>query len=198
MQMTSDIPGIFLLILAAFTLASTFLSTWSILNAVRLRSVRLSWNAGKLKGYPLFSTLFMATSLILCGVVWYHSLSSYYLVTACYVWISINWFIASYLASKHYITDHGIVKNINDPSQTVAWYQVTDFLDRPSGKGDGQEYVFIYQTCNREETLCNSCVRLELTIPLCKTEDFKKVVNYKLGKTISPEMVALKDAGAMN
>jgi hypothetical protein len=184
MFLSTDIHGLFVLILAAFTLGSTFLSAYSILNVVRLRNVRLSWKAGKLGGYPLFATIFLITTLVLSGVVYQSSLEQYYPVVGCYAWIGINWFSASFLASKRYITDHGIVKNINDPSQTVAWYQMTDLVEKSTGTGN--EYVFIYQERGINEEDLNKCIRLELQVPPHKNEKFKKIVSYKLGKTISP------------
>src|SRR5690625_4365759 len=109
MSLPSDISGLFLLILTGFAVGSTFLSGAAILNGLRLRNVRLSWNSGKLGGYPLFASLFLMVTLILGAVVWAGSLSEYYPVVVCYLWIGLNWFIASFLASRRYITDHGIV-----------------------------------------------------------------------------------------
>ena len=62
MSILTEIHSIFVLLLALFTLAATFLALYSIGNAVRLRNVRMSWNSGKLAGYPLFSTLFARVS----------------------------------------------------------------------------------------------------------------------------------------
>lgn len=195
MYLSTDIHGVFVLILAGFTFGSTFLSTYSVLNAVRLRNVRLSWKAGKMGGYPLFSTVFMLTSFLLGGIVYQMSIEQYYPVVGCYIWIGFNWFVASFLASKRFITDHGIVKNINDPSQTIAWYQMTDFVEKPSERGN--HYIFIYQEHGFNEGITSKCTRLEIKVPLFKLDEFKKIVSYKLGKTISPEFETLTDTGAL-
>lgn len=195
MHLTTDIHGVFVLILAAFTLGSTFLSAYSVLNAVRLRNVRLSWKAGKMGGYPLFSTIFMLTTFLLGGIVYQMSLEQYYPVVGCYGWIGFNWFVASFLASKRYITDHGLVKNINDPSQTIAWYQITDFVEKPFERGN--HYIFIYQEHGSNESTTGKCTRLEIKVPLHKSDEFNKIVSYKLGKTISPELETLLDAGTL-
>lgn len=189
MVLSTDIFGVFVLILAAFTLGSTFLSAYSVLNVARLRNVRLSWKAGKMWGYPLFATIFLLTTLSMSVIVYHLSLIQYYPIVGCYAWIGMNWFLASYLASKRYITDHGIVKNINDPSQTVAWYQMTDFVEKDGDKS--KEYVFIYQDYGPNEEDLNKCIRLELDVPPQKNEEFKKIVSYKLGKTISTEVDSL-------
>lgn len=191
MFLSTDIHGLFVLILAAFTLGSTFLSAYSIMNVVRLRNVRLNWKAGKMWGYPLFATIFLITTLVLSGAVYQASLEQYFPVVGCYAWIGINWFSASFLASKRYITDHGIVKNINDPSQTVAWYQMTDLVEKSTGAGN--EYIFIYQERGINEEDLNKYIRLELHVPPHKNEKFKKIVSYKLGKTISPDVDSFID-----
>ena len=59
MNLSTDIHSIFVLVLALFTLASTFLAAYSIANALRLRNIRMSWKRGKLAGYPVFSTSFL-------------------------------------------------------------------------------------------------------------------------------------------
>ncbi|MFW6348641.1 MAG: hypothetical protein ACOC2C_08555, partial [Cyclonatronaceae bacterium] len=69
------------------------------------------------------------TAFMLVGLAWYKEASSYYLISGGYVFIALNWFVSSYFMSKRYITDHGIVKNINDPSQTVPWSCIQDFIE---------------------------------------------------------------------
>jgi hypothetical protein len=191
MYITTDIHGVFVLILAGFTLGSTFLSAYSILNAARLRNVRLSWKAGKMWGYPIFATVFLFSTLVLSSIVYQMSLNQYYPIVGCYAWIGLNWFFASFLASKRYITDHGIVKNINDPSQTVPWYLMTDFVVKSNDRST--EYIFIYQNRGLNEKDKNRFIRLELDVPAHKQEEFKKIVSYKLGQTISPEVESFID-----
>lgn len=194
MPISTDIHGLFVLLLAMITLGSTFLSAYSILNVIRLRNVRMSWKAGKLGGYPLFSTFFLFATLVLGAIVYQYGYAQYYNIVSCYGWVSFNWFLASYLASKRFITDHGIVKNINDPSQTVAWHEMTDYVEKKNGKAS--EFIFIYQIRDLDNSRRNNCIRLELDIPSHKLEDFKKIVSYKLGKTMSPtsEMIFNVDA----
>jgi len=137
----------------------------------------------------------MLATFLLGGIVYQMSLEQYYPVVMCYAWIGLNWFVASFLASKRYITDHGIVKNINDPSQTIAWYQITDFVEKPVENGN--HYIFIYQEKGFNESNTNKCTRLEIRVPPHKSDEFKKIVSYKLGKTISPEFETLLDAGTL-
>ncbi len=184
MNLSTDIYSIFVLLLALFTLGATMLAIYSIANAIRLRNVRLSWKCGKLWGYPLFSTLFLLFSSVVGYYVLHHSMSSFYVIMGSYFWMGMSWFAASYFSTKVYITDHGIVKNVNDPSQTIAWHQICDYVEKPSEKGT--EYIFIY-TENRIESYNDKrLIRLELMVPDNKSLKFDKLVSLKIGKTMSP------------
>jgi len=182
--MTSEIHSLFVLLLALFTLGATFLALYSIANAVRLRNVRISWNTGKLNGYPLFSTLFLLSIAGIIGLVFHLQLEPYYIIFGCYAWMGLSWSVSSYLASKSYITDHGIVKNINDPSQTVAWHQICDYVEKPQAKGS--EFVFIYQNHSAMDENGTDLIRLELNVPDRKVSKFEKVIALKIGRSMMP------------
>lgn len=182
--MTSEIHSLFVLLLALFTLGATFLALYSIANAVRLRNVRISWNTGKLKGYPLFSTLFLLSSIAIVSLVLYLQLEQYYTIFGCYAWMGLSWSVSSYLASKSYVTDHGIVKNINDPSQTVAWHQICDYVEKPQSKGS--EFIFIYQNLSGSDESGTDLIRLELNVPDRKVNKFEKIIALKIGRSMTP------------
>lgn len=183
MNIITEIHGLFVLLLALFTLAATFLALYSIGNAVRLRNVRMSWNSGKLSGYPLFSTLFLGSAAAIVAVSLVNELTQYYTILACYSWMGVSWWISSYIASKTYITDHGIVKNINDPSQTIAWHQICDYVEKP--KSRGSDYLFMYQNRGGEDESNRSVTRLELFVPDRRVGKFEKIVSLKVGKFLS-------------
>lgn len=183
MNLTTDIHSIFVLTLAIFTLGSTFLAVYTVANAVRLRNIRISWKSGKLNGYPLFSTLFLGFSLIITTIVVVLEIDQFFNIMASYSWMGFCWFVSSYFTSKSYITDHGIVKNINDPSQTIAWHQINDYVEKPASKGS--EFVFIYQVVPGN-TRDRKIIRLELVVPDSKIDKFNKVIDLKIGKTMTP------------
>lgn len=183
MSIITEIHSLFVLLLALFTLAATFLALYSISNAVRLRNVRMSWNSGKMAGYPLFSTLFLSSAAAIVGVSLVYELTDYYTIFACYSWMGVSWWISSYIASKTFITDHGIVKNINDPSQTIAWHQICDYVERP--KSRGSDYLFMYQNFAGEDETDRSVTRLELFVPDRRVDKFEKIVSLKVGKYLS-------------
>lgn len=184
MSIITEIHSFFVLLLALFTLAATFLALYSIGNAIRLRNVRMSWNSGKLGGYPLFSTLFVLSALIIVALSYSYQIEHYYAIFGCYAWMGITWWVSSHLAAKTYITDHGIVKNINDPSQTIAWHQICDYVEKP--KSRGSDYLFMYQNGDREDETDRLVTRLDLFVPDRKVPKFEKIVALKVGKFLSP------------
>lgn len=183
MSVLTEIHSLFVLLLAMFTLAATFLALYSIGNVIRLRNVRMSWNSGKMAGYPLFSTLFLCSTAAIVAVVLSYELTQYNTILACYSWMGVSWWISSYIASKTYITDHGIVKNINDPSQTIAWHQICDYVERP--KSRGSDYLFMYQNLGGDDETDRSVIRLELFVLDRKVDKFEKIVSLKVGKYLS-------------
>lgn len=175
-------PGFMLLLLVAtFTMASTILASTTLFNKIRLRNVRMSWKAGRLNGYPLFSTLFLLFSLVLFGLAFYKGSPYHGITFLLYFWMSGGWFVTSYLASKNYITDNGIVKNINDPSQSVHWYQIRDYLEQDCGKY--HKYIFLYRENELEQK--TNFIRLELNVPRKLHDDFRKLIVHKLGHQIN-------------
>ncbi len=183
MNITTDIYSLFVLLLALFTLGATFLAVYTVANAIRLRNIRISWKSGKMGGYPLFSTLFLGFLLIVAAGVTLYGIDQYNTIISCYLWMGICWFTSSYFTSKSYITDHGIVKNINDPSQTIAWHQINDYVEKPSSRGS--DYVFIYREIGGEEPR-KRLIRLELFVPDRSTLKFDKIVSLKIGRLMTP------------
>ncbi|MEX0720633.1 MAG: hypothetical protein WD059_08200 [Balneolaceae bacterium] len=163
-------------VIVLFTIASTLLAGYSVQNKLRLRNVRLSWRAGKLRGYPLFATVFLALILILSAFVFYIEDAFRYPVFFAYIWISGMWFISSYLASKYYITDYGIVKNINEPSQTIPWFQILDYVEKK--EKDGVRYTFTYS--EMDKSLVKGYKQLRLFVPEARHNAVKKIVSLKL------------------
>ncbi|MDR9419509.1 hypothetical protein [Gracilimonas sp.] len=163
-------------VIVLFTVASTLLAGYSLQNKLRLRKVRLSWRAGKLQGYPLFATIFLGIILGLSTIVLFQQETTRFPIFIAYLWIGGMWFIASYLASKYYITDYGIVKNINEPSQTIPWFQILDYVERP--KKGGVEYLFNYS--EMDKTLIDGYQQLKLFVPENKYNAVKKIVSLKL------------------
>lgn len=129
-----------------------------------------------MKGYPVFATAFLGLIGSLGIVVFIIEDSANYQLFSAYVWIGCMWFISSYLASKHYITDYGIVKNLNEPSQTIPWFQILDFVERE--QLDGSEYTFNYSEIDK--SLTQGYKQLRISVPVNKRKSFQKIVSLKL------------------
>jgi len=179
-MINTDADIILWFVLGIFTLGAAVLATISVANVIRLRNVRLSWKTGKLGGYPLFSTLFMLTVFIAGGTAIYRGATSEIALAGMYSWLGFCWFTASYLATKRFITDNGIVKNVNEPSQTVAWHQIRDFVETEHERYT--HYIFIYSVDKSDNT--DKFIRLELDVPDYRKASFKKIISHKLGRRI--------------
>ena len=172
-------------VIVLFTIASTLLAGYSLQNKFRLRNVRLNWRAGKMKGYPLFATVFLGLISTLGMVVFLINDAANFPIFGAYFWIGCMWFISSYLASKHYITDHGIVKNLNEPSQTIPWFQIMDFVEKEFLQGS--EYTFTYS--EMDKTLTKGYKQLKLIVPVNKRKAFQKIVSLKLNSRFEGEQL---------
>lgn len=173
-----DPATVHLVILALVTMATTIIMMVTASNAFRLRNVEINWKSGKLLGFPLFSSIFLAVTIVLTWLVHAQQLQHLTVTMACYNWIGLTWFVTSYLMSKRYVTDHGIVKNINDPSQTVSWNRIMDYVERNEGRK--LRYIFFYPDDVPGQRSRN--IRLELDIPADKRHVFAHMLQKKLGR----------------
>lgn len=181
MMFNSEIPIALWALLGVFSLISILLAISTAVNVIRLRNVRMSWKAGKMKGYPLFSTLFLGVTFILVGIGLYQESIQELALASLYMVLASGWFITSFLASKRFVTNHGIVKNVNDPSQTIAWHQIRDFVEEE--QNEGTRFLFIYSETSTEHP--GNILRLNLKVPPHKLSEFKKLISHKLGRRIT-------------
>lgn len=176
-----DTHTAFWILLAVFTGVAAVQAVATLLNVLRLRNVRMSWKAGKVKGYPLFSTIFLGVTAVVAGLGFYQNSVAELVAASLYLVLGLAWFTTSFLTSKRYVTDYGIVKNVNEPSQTVAWHQIRDFAEHESE--DGVNFTFIYTEA--EQHSLRQVVQLELVVPYRKIYNFRKLISHKLGRRIS-------------
>lgn len=170
--------------LGFFAFCSFLLALVTLWNKFRLRNIRLTWRQGKLAGFPLFATIFTGFTVLLLIVAWYNGMGGHKLIIGMYGFMSINWMVSSYLMSKRYITDHGIAKNINDPSQTIAWSDIHDFYEH---KGMGfYRFSFFYSSRNKT-TGQVSCHKLDIEVPEQRIGAFRKILAQKLGRRFHME-----------
>lgn len=128
-------------------------------------------------GFPLFATIFLAFTVTTSVVLMESEQQSFIPMMLCYNWVAMMWWLTSYQLSKRYITDYGIVKNVNDPSQTVAWSNINDYIE--SDTPGGSIFIFMYLMPD-EESNFKKMIRLELFVPTEQSALFKKLLDYKL------------------
>lgn len=179
-MINSDFTFVYWFVLGIFTLAAAIQATMVVSNVIRLRNVRMSWKTGKMRGYPLFSTLFLVFSAVAVSFALYQQSGTETVAAGLSAWFGFCWFTTSYLSTKRYITDHGIVKNVNEPAQTVAWHQVRDFVEKEHE--DYSHYIFIYAPEGGETS--QDLIRLELEVPSSQRSSFQKLISHKLGRRI--------------
>lgn len=179
-MIATDFNIAFWFTLATFTLVAAVLATVVLVNVIRLRNVRISWKTGKMGGYPLFSSLFLISALLVGSFAAYQGTVEEIIASALYGWLGFCWFTTSFFATKRFITDHGIVKNVNEPSQTVAWHQIRDFVEMDEKYYTN--YIFIYVPDEVDEP--HNLIRLELKVPHKEKESFQKLIYHKLGSRI--------------
>lgn len=183
---SSGFEVLLLMMLAFATLAFTLLALVTVSNAWRLRNPLITWKAGKLAGYPLFATVFLGFSLFTSLVLYNRGEAAMLPVMLCYSWIATTWFFSSYQMSKRYITDNGIVKNVNDPSQTVVWSAVSDYLEKPTSNGVFFTFFYVIPATPMRDKKIG---RVELFVPDSRIEAFKKLLHFKLRRRFTEESV---------
>ena len=180
MSFFSNIAGLQLLMLvmlAFATVAFTLMAMVTVSNAWRLRNPLISWRAGKVFGFPLFATIFLVFILSSSLLIVEHGERAEMTMMLCYSWIGLTWWLTSFQLSKRFVTDYGIVKNVNDPSQTISWNNVSDYIELDAH--NGKLYVFLYMVRDHETGL-NKSHRLELFVPQQHQRSFSRLVDFKL------------------
>src|SRR5699024_4792978 len=162
-----------------------------MLNVIRLRNIRLSWKTGKIRGYPLFSTLFLVATLAVGAVAVYRGTLTEIVAAVLYMWMGFSWFTASYFTGKRFVTDHGIVKNVNELSQTIACHQIRDFVEKEEENHD--HYIFIYIAAIYDHH--SDLIRLHLEVSDIQLRAFRNLVAHKFGHLIR---CYVKDEGTIS
>lgn len=188
MSIFSNIAGLQLLMLvmlAFATVAFSLMAVVTVSNAWRLRNPVIAWRAGKMFGFPLFASIFLSFTIVASVILMESGHRNIVPMMLCYNWIGIMWWLTSYQLSKRYITDHGIVKNVNDPSQTVSWSNINDYIE--TDIRGGTLFVFMY-LLDDHEVHFRRMIRLELFVPAEHIGAFKKLLDYKLRRRFIERM----------
>ena len=170
----------FIAALGSFVLGSTILTIWTWFNTRRLRNCIQTWQDPGIHGIPAFPAVFLALVLATSAYHFVVGESAYRLYEMAYLWLGINWYVAYHLMSKRYITDYGIVKNINDPSQTIAWSRVNDYMEL--SRGNHTEFTFFFASTENGGLRSH---RIKLKVPNSEYEAFRRILTYKVDRHLS-------------
>ncbi|MGM0507168.1 MAG: hypothetical protein ACQER4_08300 [Bacteroidota bacterium] len=147
----------------------------SLVQAVRLRSVRMSWSRGLWSPVPIRSVGVLFAGLSVALAFWISGGERLATEAIAAGWMGLNGFVAICFTGRTYITDSGVVKDLHRPYRTVAWYQIVDYLH-----SEGEEWIFLYQVTTMNGSGGMVYRRLTLQIPEEKKEAFKKIVSSKV------------------
>ncbi|HMB90567.1 MAG TPA: hypothetical protein VKP65_06955 [Rhodothermales bacterium] len=161
------------LILQTGFLAVTFLLLLvTIVNRMRVRCVRLSWQRGPFRGLPLWPALFLSAVLLFFGSAYATGREPEIVIFIGYLMGGVCWFSASLLSASTLVTEYGLLEHVNRADRAVAWSQVVDYFEM--AQGNQQRFVFFYldHTDTRR--------RLELSVPRSRYAPFARLVREKI------------------
>lgn len=187
MPTTADFLSVLhLALLAAFIGVASLSMLLTLISHLRVRRALLSWQQGRWGGIPIGPACFLIAALAGLGyaLVQGHPVRPSVLVG--YPAGGAFWLVAAYLARTVFVTEYGIIHDVNRISQAVAWSQMADYFVVETERES--RYVFFY----REEGSSQRC-RLEVTVPARHTEVFQQIVYQKLEARFAPSAHAPLD-----
>lgn len=148
----------------------------SLVQAVRLRTVRMSWSRGLWSGVPIRGVGVLFVGLSIALTFWMTGEERLATEALAAGWMGLNGFVAICFTGRTYVTDSGLVQDLHRPCRTVAWYQIVDYL-----RNEGEEWIFLYQGPSEDGAGGMVYRRLALQVPEERKEAFKKIVSSKVG-----------------
>lgn len=182
-SITTIIPLILLIykvVLGLSVVISTLLSLHTGILTRRLRNRMISWSDRRHLRHLRVPAFALILTVMATAVLAYHLYTgtyTYIYYELAYLWLGITWGVTYRWMSKRYITDHGIVKNVLVPSQTISWTQIVDYVERTFP--NHSEYTFLYQGQQPDE---RTLQRLTLEVPQALDTRFKNILLYKLDR----------------
>lgn len=162
-------------LVVSFVGVTGLLMTVSVARRARLRTVELSWNAGRLFGLPLIPTAFVS---IVLGVMVVELaqprplLSVHWLLQTGYLVGGLFWYIGAMLASSVVVSDWGVTWRSGGETKRLPWHEVIDYVVTDSGRH--AVYVFFRVDGQGRKQ------RTEIKVPVGRQVQFKRTVEAKL------------------
>ena len=159
-------------LLVGFLSVTLLLLLVTAVNRLRVAYPVLSWRPRRLGGVPLWPSVFIGVVLLLLTLAEIVGQPVRPEVFAGYLLGGAFWFVAAWLSTSVVITEHGIVRNINRTTETVAWGQVVDYF--VCSEENQARYVFFFMDGKGHRG------RFELFVPSAEQKRFQCVVGAKL------------------
>lgn len=166
----------------SFVGVTGILLAMTVLQRIRIRGIRMTWNSARVGSLPVWPSLFM-------GIVVVFMLYSSNTVApvagevlAGYFLGGILWFVAVALSGSVIVTEYGIIPEAGRSSDAVGWGQVFDWFELEDDKHT--QISFLYQDLIGERK------RLDVTVPRPHLEQFRCICRAKLdGSSEAPTRV---------
>lgn len=172
--------GIFEVLLVGLAVMTTLFCVMTIRNLIGYSHLIMSWKNGKIAGYPTGSVILLVVAVIIliAGFTLPSDTATWMLLL--YGWSTLCWFIVSYLTSKYYVTETGIVSELNDRSKLLEWNCILDFVERDLNDRY-VTYTFFYVE-RTSGTDSHELKRVEVKVPANRSEFFKNIIKLKMDK----------------
>lgn len=159
-------------LLAAFVGGTSVLMLLALIGRLRIRRPLLVWRTGPLTSLPLGPSLFLG--LVAAGLgyaVWADAAVAPSIAIG-YPAGGVFWFVATWLARTTVITEYGVIHDITRIHRSVAWGQITDYVE--TTRQGRPHFVFLYRADD------DSRERLDLLVPKAQQSAFRTLVTRKV------------------
>lgn len=160
-------------LLSGFVSVAALLMLVTICNRRRIEHVMLTWRTGRVGGLPIWPSLFIGLVLVFLACALATDQPLHPAIFAGYVAGGICWFVAVYLSQTVFVTECGLVADVNHVRGAVSWGEVIDYFDA-SQDASGRAYVFLYRDADGQRR------RFEVSVPAHCEEQFRAIVTEKL------------------
>ena len=167
---------LYLLALCGFVGATSTFMLVSLINRARVCNVFQTWPRRGGRSWPVWPVAFLVLSFaLLVASLWLHHEPAA-LTLFGYLAGGLFWLVAATLARTTYVTDQGLVRSVNRPSDRLLWRHVTDYFCAPQEKG-AQRYVFFHRSEGKHR-------RFEITVPAGHGKRFQRTVHFKVDERL--------------
>lgn len=178
--------NVFEILVVGLTIITTLFCIVTIRNLWKKSHLIMSWKHNRIAGFPLGAgaLLIIASVVLVIGMTFRTGADLWMLVA--YGWSTVCWFVAGYLTSRYYITDGGIIQDVNDDSRFLEWDRIRDFVVREK-KGRYVSFTFFYLTNQYHKPAVLK--RVEIKVPDNQVTLFQNILDLKLEKNSGAPLI---------